>query len=233
MLGATSAVLRYPLWLGSSVEKTCGVVAVVPAALSCVLFIDAAVCGTDDCAPVTPFCGVVIGTPDGVSAGRWPAVVSVVGDAVGFTIGVEFGFGVGVLRPLALVVEVLGLTIGLDVGFGLGLEFGFGAGAVVTCVGVVAAELMELPDVDGLFVAAAGLLFVPVELDDALFEFVELEFVAVLLVLPLEPVDPLLPPVVCATETAATEPISSAAIVLEREVFISPPCRTHSFRKCA
>ena len=228
LLGATSAVLRYPLWFGSSVEKICGVVAVVPAALSCVLFIDAAVCGTADCAPVTPFCGVVIGTPEGVIAGRCPAVVFVVGDAVGFTIGVEFGFGVGVVIPVGVVVDVLGLTIGLDVGFGFGLEFGFGVGADVTGVDVAAAELTELPDVDGLFDAAAGLVFVALELDDALFEFVELEFVALLLVLPLEPVDPALPPVVCATETAAMEPISSAAIVFEREMCISPPCRTRT-----
>jgi len=182
----------------------------------------------------------VIGTPDGVIAGRWPeVVVPGVGDAVGFTIGVEFGFGVGVVKPLAVVVVVLGLTIGLEVGFGFGFELGFGAGVVVTGVGVVAAELIELPDVDGLLVAAAGLLFVPVEFDDALFVFEALfellESVEVLLLLPLAPVEPVLPPVVCATETAATEPISSAAIVLESEIFISPPCLAHirRIRRCA
>lgn len=176
----------------------CGVVALVPAELSCVLLIEAAVCGTADCAPVTPFCGVVIGTPDGVVAGRCPAVGFVIGEAVGFTIGVEFGFGVGVTgcMPFAVVVAVVGFTIGLDVGFGFGLEFGFGAGVVVTGVVVVAAELIELPDVDGLFVAAAGLpLVVVVECDDALFELELLEFVELPL-LPLEPVEPVLPPVV-------------------------------------
>jgi len=175
----------------------------------------------------------VTGTPEGVIAGRSPAVVFVIGDVVGFTIGVEFGFGVGVVRPLAVVVDVLGLTIGLEVGLGFGLEFGFGAAAALTGVGVVDAELMELVDVDGLFVAAAGLRFVPAEFDEALLEPAALFELAVLPVFPLEPVDPELPPVVCATETAATEPISSAAMVLESEMCISPPCRTHIFRRYA
>jgi hypothetical protein len=34
------------------------------------LFIAAADCGVADAAPVTPFVGVVIGTPDGVVAGK-------------------------------------------------------------------------------------------------------------------------------------------------------------------
>jgi hypothetical protein len=155
------------------------VVAVLPAALSCVLFNDAAVCGTADCAPVTPFCGVVIGTPDGVLA-----VALVPGEAVGFTIGVEFGFGVGVIGWMPSVVAALGFTIGLDVGFGFGLEFGFGAGAVV--IGVPA-------------VAAAGLVpdAFELEFDDAelLAEFVApLALLEPVAVLPLEPVDPELPP---------------------------------------
>jgi hypothetical protein len=57
------------LWFGSSVAKICGVVAVVPAEFSWMLFIVAADCGVADCGPVTPFVGVVMGTPDGVVAG--------------------------------------------------------------------------------------------------------------------------------------------------------------------
>ena len=52
------------MWFGSSVAKICGVVAVVPAELSWILFI-----GIADCGPVTPVVGVVIGTPEGVVAG--------------------------------------------------------------------------------------------------------------------------------------------------------------------
>ncbi len=126
------------------------------------------------------------------------------GDVVGFTIGDEFGFGVGVFDciPFAVVVAVVGFTIGLDVGFGLGFEFGFGVGFVVIGVPLVAAALIELLDVAVPFVAAAG--FVPDEFEPEEFEFADaelpaelfepfepLEFVAV----PLEPLDPALPPV--------------------------------------
>jgi hypothetical protein len=116
----------------------------------------------------------------------------------------------------------VGFTIGDDVGFGFGFEFGLGVG--VGMAGVVAAALVELPEVFGLFVAAAGLPPFALEFDDdefvdeALFEFDNV------LPLPLVPVDPVLPPCVWAKETAATEPISSAAMVLESELFISPPC---------
>jgi hypothetical protein len=146
----------------------------------------------------------VTGTPDGVIAGSWPLLVVV---ADGFVIGRELGF-----------------TIGDDVGFGFGLEFGLGVGVEVTGVGVVAAALIELPEVFGLFVAAAGLPPFAFEFDDdeftaeALFEFDDV------FALPLVPVDPVLPPCDWAKETADTEPISSAAIVLESEIFISPPC---------
>lgn len=50
--------------------NTCGVVADVPAELRLMLFIVAADCGVLDVAPVTPFAGVVMGTPDGVVAGK-------------------------------------------------------------------------------------------------------------------------------------------------------------------
>ncbi len=185
-------------------------------------------CGTADAAPVTPFDGVVIGTPEGVFAGSVPFtdpfVVLVIGDEFGFTIGVEFGFGIGVVvmgTPLAEVVPLVvadGLTIGLEFGFGFGLELGFGVGELVTG-GVAAAgfpeALVEVPA--AVLFAAAGLLLpagaVPLLL-------------GVELGVPLEPFDPLLPPpVLWAKDTAATEPISNAAMVLERETLISPPCR--------
>jgi hypothetical protein len=176
------------------------------------LFIDAADCGTVDTAPVTPLGGVVIGTPEGVMAGRWPAVVElVIGKDVGLTIGVEFGLGVGAVIPVALLAAGFGFTIGLDVGFGFGLEFGFGAGAVVIGVAVAAAGLVD--EVAVPFAAALfEVLFVPL----------------VLPLLPLEPVEPALPPFDCANETAATDPISSAAMVFER-VFMSPPCRSRTY----
>jgi hypothetical protein len=60
-------------------------------------------------------------------------------------------------------------------------------------------------------------------LPDELFEPVAAEPL-----LPLVPVEPVLPPCVCAKETAATEPISNAAIVLEREMFMSPPCQSRT-----
>jgi hypothetical protein len=147
-----------------------------------------------------------------------PVVVLVIGDELGFTIGVEFGFGVGVAtEPFADVfVVAFGFTIGLDVGFGLGFELGFGAGVVVTGVPVVAAALAELDVV----VAAAGFVPAVPEPDAELFELALLELLAGA---PLAPAEPALPPFDCAKETAATEPISNAAMDLER-VFISPPC---------
>jgi hypothetical protein len=166
-------------------------------------------------------------------------VVLVIGDEVGFTIGVEFGFGVGVVVigvPFALVFDVaLGLTIGLDVGFGFGLEFGFGTGFVVIGVPLFADGLVVLV-VD---VAAAGFdevfalefEFAAAGLPDELFEpgAVELPGAVVLvLLLPLVPVEPVLPPCVCAKETAATEPISNASMVFEREMFMSPPCQSRT-----
>jgi hypothetical protein len=164
------------------VANTWGVVADLPAVFRSRLFIDAAVCGTVDAAPVTPFVGVVTGTPDGVIAGSCPLVVVafgfvvlVIGDEFGFTIGVEFGFGIGVVVigvPFAFVVEValaLGLTIGLEVGLGFGLEFGFGVGLLVTGVPLFADGLVVLV-VD---VAAAGF----VEEEEFVLEE-ELEFAA-------------------------------------------------------
>ena len=104
-------------------------VAVVPAELSWILFNVAADCGVADCAPVTPFVGVVMGTPDGVVAGIvfW----LVIGLVVTFGLG-NVLFGVGSVDVVFGNVDEF--TIGLDVGSGLGLEFGFGAGAPVVVV---------------------------------------------------------------------------------------------------
>ncbi len=144
----TSAVLRYPLLFGSSVAKICGVVAFVPDEFNCV-----AVIGTADCAPVTPFAGVVtgtpegvvIGTPEGVSAGVVLGLVipgevelfAVDVDEFGFTIGLDVGFGLGFELGFAVgvaegfgIAVVLGFTIGLEFGLGFGLELGFGTGAL-------------------------------------------------------------------------------------------------------
>jgi len=204
----------------------------------------------------------VTGTPDGVIAGSCPLValgyvvpefvvfVLVIGDDVGFTIGVEFGFGVGAVVigvPFAVVVEVaLGLTIGLDVGFGFGLEFGFGTGLVVTGVPLFADGLVVLVvDVAAAGFAAAGfdevfaleLEFGAAGLLDELLEPGAVELpgaVVFVLLLPLVPAEPVLPPCVCAKETAATEPISNATMVFEREMFMSPPCQSRtSTRRCA
>jgi hypothetical protein len=180
-----------------------------------------------------------MGTPDGVIAGSCPFVafgfvVLVIGEEVGFTIGVEFGFGVGVVVigvPFAVVVDVaLGLTIGLDVGFGFGLEFGFGVGSVVTGVPLFADGFAVLAGV----VAAAGFDEVPaVEPAAGLLDELD-EPGAVELLLLLEPFEPVLPPCVCAKETAATEPISNATMVFERELVMSPPCQSRtSARRCA
>jgi len=143
----------------------------------------------------------VTGTPDGVIAGNWPLVVVVLlGEAVGFTMGVELGFGVGAVDgvPFAVVVAALGFTIGLDVGFGFGFEFGFGVGVVVIGVPVVAAELTELPDVAVPLVAAAGLPpdELPFEEAELLAELFELFALLELVAVPLVPVEPELPPVV-------------------------------------
>jgi hypothetical protein len=161
------------------------------------LFIVAADCGLADCGPVTPFAGVVIGTPEGVVAG----VVFVTGFDGGLTIGVGVAFK-------------LGFTIGLELGFGFGLEFGFGAGAPV----FVAVESFALGLTMGLELGLGfGLEFgfgdgaLPPDCAD--------EF-------PFDPDCPALPPVVCATQTAAAEVNSSAdAIIRPSWFFISPPLR--------
>jgi len=189
--------------------------------------------------------------------------VLVIGDDVGFTIGVEFGFGVGDVVtgvPFAVVGDVpLGLTIGLDVGFGFGLELGFGVGFVVTAVpvfadgfAVFAGDVVEAGFVelfDELPLAAAGLPKTFEELPLAAAGFPELfdepPFAAAglpdaplvptpldeELPVPLLPLDPAPPPVDWAKDTVATEPISNAAMVFEREVFMSPPCQSRASQK--
>jgi hypothetical protein len=166
---------------------------------------DAADCGFADCGPVTPFVGVVIGTPDGVVAGIVFWFVTgfdggltigveaefkfgfTIGLEVGFGLGLEFGFGAGTSESVIVESFALGLTIGLELGFGLGFEFGLGAGALPGCELCVA--------------------------------------------VPFDPVAPALPPFDCARQTALAELNRSAdAIIRPTVFFMSPPLRLGRYR---
>ncbi len=162
---------------------------------------EAADCGFADCGPVTPFVGVVIGTPDGVVAGivfgfdgGFTIGVDVefkfgftIGLEVGFGFGLEFGFGAGASESVVVESFALGLTIGLELGFGLGFEFGLGAGALPGCELCVA--------------------------------------------VPFDPVVPALPPFDCARQTALAELNNNAdAIIRPSGFFISPPLRIGRYR---